>query len=198
MIGNPAAKIKNAGASAAHPNGVWCGPEKGRRVIVARRNTSQLVIGVALLAVGAVLVATRFVNLDQAPAWLLGVGFALALLGVLQRHVMPLTVGMVVLGMGAGLVLGDVGAAGLQRGAWLWLGPGLALLLLFLLRLVLGMRRSWWPLVLGVVLVVVAAARQYQGLAVIPVGAEEGVRTWWPVALMVVGLWLLVRAVGRR
>lgn len=165
---------------------------------MARRSAGQLVVGTGILAVGVVILAARFVLLEQAPAWLLGVGFALALLGVVQRSSMPLALGMVTLGLGAALALADAEAAGIRRGVWLWLAPGLALWGLFLLRLVVGMRRQWWPLCAGAVLLLLAGVRALRAGAVVPVAVEQGVRTWWPVVLIVGGVWLVVRASQRR
>ena len=49
---------------------------------MARARKTNLAVGVILLVVGGVLLVTRFVPMESAPAWLLGLGAGLALIGI--------------------------------------------------------------------------------------------------------------------
>ena len=84
----------------------------------------SLALGTGLLVVGAVLLATHFGSVESAPAWLLGIGVGLALIAILGRAFAPLVGGMVLLGLGAGMLLGDRDVAGLRAGTWTLLGLG--------------------------------------------------------------------------
>ena len=157
----------------------------------------NLSFGIMLLAVGAILLATRFVAIESAPAWLLGLGAALALIAILQRAYAPLVAGMVLLGLGAGMLLGDREVARLPKASWTALALGISFVLIYCVAALLGLKRHWWPLLVGVVLAAVALARFYRRLLVVPPGVEIAVRTWWPAALVVVGLVLVVQALRK-
>ena len=81
---------------------------------MARTRKSNLAVGVILVVVGGVLLVTRFVPMDTAPAWLLGLGVGLALIAIVSVSYGALVAGMVLLGLGAGMVLGDRGVAGIR------------------------------------------------------------------------------------
>jgi hypothetical protein len=65
------------------------------------------------------------------------------------------------------------------------------------LALILRLNRHWWPLVPGAILLALGGARFLRHIAVIPPQAMIAVRTWWPAALVVAGVWVLVRALRR-
>jgi len=164
---------------------------------MAGRKTGGLAFGVILIAVGAILMATRLAPVQTAPAWLLGLGLALSLIGILQRRVAALVGGMVLLGVGAGMVLGDLQALGLGIRAWRLVALGLAFFGIYLLGALVGLPRRWWPLVPGVVLVGLGLAPSFRDLLFIPPEVEIAVRTWWPAVLVVAGGWLVVKALRR-
>jgi hypothetical protein len=168
---------------------------------MARTRSQQVAMGIVLAAAGAVLLAVNFTSVSRLPAWLLALGFALGLLGVVQRAYASLVAGCVLLGLGAGVVLGERGVGGIDRGNWLFLALGIAFLAIYLLGMLLGFGKRWWPLVPGLGLVAAAAARGGWPLGVhrtlLPPTAEHLVRTWWPAALVALGLWLVLRGVKR-
>ena len=164
---------------------------------MARTRTSNLAAGVILVVVGGVLLVTRFALMATAPAWLLGLGVGLALIAIVSSSYRALVGGMVLLGLGAGMVLGDRGVAGLASGAWILLGLGAGFVGVWLLALVLGLNRHWWPLVPGTILLALGGARFLRRVAVIPPEVMVVVRTWWPAALVVTGVWVLVRALRK-
>jgi hypothetical protein len=144
--------------------------------------------------VGAVLLVTRFALMDTAPAWLLGLGVGLALVAIVSPSYGALVGGMVLLGLGSGMLLGDRGVGGLSSGTWIVLGLGGGFILIWVLALLLKIGKHWWPLVPGVVLLAIGGARFYRHFVVIPPEVMVALRTWWPAFLVVAGVWMLVRA----
>jgi len=164
---------------------------------MARSKSSQVTLGAVLLVAGGILLATRFVAIEAAPAWMLGVGCALTAAAVVRRHLATLAGGMALLGLGAGMVLGDRGVGGVRAGSWLLAGLGAGLIGLYLLARLLRMSRNAWPLLAGVVLLAVVGARAVRDFALLPPAVVMAVRMWWPAALVVIGLLLVVRGLRR-
>lgn len=160
---------------------------------MARSRSSQLTLGVVLLVTGSAVVAARMVPAESAPAALLGVGLALGLLAVIRRVYWALVAGWILIGVGAGTLLGDRAVAGLVKSSWLLLAVGGSFIAIYLVDLLLKIRGHWWPLVPGVALLAVWAGRVSRQFTVIPPPIVAVARAWWPVALMAVGLWLVVR-----
>ncbi len=164
---------------------------------MARSNPAQMTLGILLLAMGGVLLVTRFVALDAAPAWMLGLGFALALIAIVRRHYGSLVGGMVLLGLGAGMVLGDSAVAGWRMNTWILTGLAAGFLGIYLIALLLKLKSHPWPLVVAGVLAAIVAARFARDFALLPPAVVIAIRTWWPAALVVVGLLLLFRGLRR-
>lgn len=161
---------------------------------MARTRKSNLAFGVILLVVGGVLLVTRFVPMETAPTWLLGLGVGLALIAIVNGSYAALVAGMVLLGLGAGMVLGDRGVADIPSWTWMLLGLGAGFIGIYVMALILKLRSHWWPLVPGFILLAVGGARYVRHFTLLPPEVVMAVRTWWPAALVVVGVWLLVRA----
>ena len=164
---------------------------------MARSKSTQVTLGAVLLAVGGVLLAARFVVLEAAPLWMLGLGAALAVAAILRRHYATLVGGAVLLGLGAGFVLGDRGVAGLGMASWLLTGLAAGFLGLFAIARLLRLGRSAWPAVTAAVLLAVVAARHLREFVLLPPALVIAVRTWWPAGLVLVGLILLYRGFRR-
>jgi hypothetical protein len=164
---------------------------------MARTSKPNLTLGLILLVVGVVLLVTRFVPIDTAPAWLLGIGVGLALIAVISASYGALVGGMVLLGLGAGMLLGDRGVAGIRAGTWMLFGLGAGFLGIYLLALILKLNRHWWPLVPAFVLLVAGGWRYVRHFTLLPPEVVMAVRTWWPAALVVAGAWILIRALRR-
>jgi hypothetical protein len=158
----------------------------------------QVAVGVGVLALGAVLLATRFVPISSAPAWLLGLGLALALLGLVQRAFGWLVAGLPVLGLGAGLVFGDIPLGGLPKNSWTLLGLGAGFLSVVPLARMLSIRAHWWPAVVGALFAATGVLRAVRDVELITPRVEIAVRSWWPVGLVLVGAWLVMRAARAR
>lgn len=164
---------------------------------MARSASSQITLGVVLLAVGGILLATRFMLLETAPTWMLGLGFALALLAILRHHYGLLVGGMVLLGLGAGMVLGDRAVAGWRMNTWILCGLAAGFLGIYVMALLLKLRSNPWPLIAAGVLLAIVAARHLGDFTLLPPSVVIAVRTWWPAALVVGGLLLLFRGMRR-
>jgi hypothetical protein len=161
---------------------------------MARTRSSHLFLGLVLLAVGGVLLATRFFPLDWTPALVLGLGLAFAIMAILQRSQGALVVGMLLLGLGAGMALGRSGVLGIPASNWVLLSLAASCFAVFLLGVLLRTSRHWWPLVPGLVLLVAGGAQYASRLAFFPPAVEAAVRTWWPAALVLAGAFLLFKA----
>lgn len=162
---------------------------------MAKRGRSGLFPGLLLLALGVAFLLARMHVVSQAPAVLLGLGGAFALYGVFSRAFGPLVPGGVLLGLGSGMLLGDRGVEALGMVRWQVLGLGAGFVLIFLLALILGLGLRWWALVVGGVLVGVAllpAVKTLLDPSVVVVA-----RTYWPVLLIALGLFLVVREITR-
>ncbi len=159
----------------------------------------RLLAGLALVVGGGVLLLPRVVPIDRAPLWLLGCGVLAALYGIFVRSGGWIEAGMVTLGLGAGMALGDVTAAGIAKGEWLPLALGVALLGAWGLVRLTGSSRRWWTLVPAVMLLALAAVRIAGKVPWrVPPPVEEAIRTWWPAGLVVAGVFLVATALRRR
>jgi hypothetical protein len=164
---------------------------------MAAKKAGPVTLGVLLIAIGAILLATRLAPIETAPAWLLGLGLAFALLAIFQRSYAALVAGMVLLGLGAGMVLGDVTAGGMPMRTWRLLGLGAGFLGIWVLGAVLQLKKHWWPLLAGGILVAVGAAPFLRQYTLIPPQVEILVRTWWPAALVIGGIAIVLASLRR-
>lgn len=162
---------------------------------MAKKGSSRLFLGLILVAIGAALLLARMHVVSQGPAVLLAIGGALALYGVFARAFGPLVPGCILLGLAAGMLLGDRGVADLGMARWQLLGLGGGFVLIFLLSLVLGLGLRWWALVVGGALSLVVVFPHIKEL--LDPSLVVAFRTYWPVLLIVAGLFLLVRDITR-
>ena len=93
--------------------------------------------------------------------------------------------GAILTGLGAGIALrGRLG----PESATVPLGLGAGFLLIYVLGQTRGPKTGWWPLIPGGALFAVGfmqAARAY--------GPLKTAASWWPVLLIVFGIWLIAR-----
>lgn len=164
---------------------------------MARSSSGSYVMGVILVAAGCGLLARRFLPFGWEQALLLALGLAFTVLGILRRAYGSLVAGMVLLGLGVGLVLGERGALGLAKVHWLLICLGLGFVGLYLFGVLLAMRKHWWPLVPGMILLALGGGDWVMRLDLLPVGLVRVVQVWWPLILVVAGLLLLIRAFRR-
>ena len=158
---------------------------------MARVGGKQLFLGLVITAVGVALLLARMHVLAYAPAMLLALGTALSLFGVFTRRLPSLVPGCVLLGLGLGFFWGERAYQGVAMVKWPMAGLGLGFLLIFLLSWVLALGRQLWALVVGLILLSVATLPNLKGW--LPPDLVIAVRSFWPVALVAVGLYLVVR-----
>ena len=142
--------------------------------------------GVILIVVGVTLFAVQALDLDaDVIVLVIGVVFATAFVAT-RRYGLLIPAGIMI-GLGTGILLEDLG----MRGEPVVLGLGLGFLAIYGVDLLVSGARSpgrWWPLIPGTILTVVAGAESTFG--------AEGTRViqqGWPILLIAAGAWLLLR-----
>ena len=142
--------------------------------------------GVILIVIGAALFAIQWLHLD-ADAIVLVIGLVfVAAYAATRRYGLLIPAGILT-GLGAGILLEDFGVT---RDPVV-LGLGLGFLAIYGVDVVARrspQRARWWPLIPGAILIAVAGAGGAFG--------DEGgraIQQAWPIILVVIGAWLLLR-----
>ena len=142
--------------------------------------------GVILIAVGVTLFAVQLLHLDgDVIVLVIGLVFAVAFAGS-RRYGLLIPAGILT-GLGLGIVLEDARV----QGEPVVLGLGLGFLAIYAADFLTSGARApgrWWPLVPGAILTIIAGAESTFG--------AEGARLielGWPILLIAVGAWLLLR-----
>ena len=142
--------------------------------------------GVILIVIGMTLLAVQWLHLD-ADVIVLVIGLVFAGAYAATRRYGLLIPAGILTGLGAGILLEDLGLT--REPVVLGLGLGfVAIYAVDLLTTGSRDRARWWPLVPGAILVVIAGAGGAFG--------NEGARAieqGWPVILIAIGAWLLLR-----
>src|SRR5438309_11453802 len=142
--------------------------------------------GVILIVIGAALFAIQWLHLD-ADAIVLVIGLVfVAAYAATRRYGLLIPAGILT-GLGAGILLEDLGVTREP----VVLGLGLGFLAIYGVDVVARRsppRAPWWPLIPGAILIAVAGAGGAFG--------DEGgraIQQAWPIILVVIGAWLLLR-----
>lgn len=150
------------------------------------RDTSGWLPGVILIVVGVTLFAVQLLQLDaDVIVVVIGLVFATAYAAT-RRYGLLIPAGILT-GLGAGILLEDLGAMGEPA----MLGLGLGFLAIYGVDRLSSCGREpgrWWPLIPGGIVTIIAGASGTFG--------EEGGRAieqGWPILLIAVGAWLLLR-----
>jgi len=142
--------------------------------------------GVILIVVGVTLFAVQLLDLDaDVIVLVIGLVFATAYAGT-RRYGLLVPAGILT-GLGTGILLEDFGATGEP----VVLGLGLGFLAIYGIDLLTSGAREpgrWWPLIPGAILTVIAGASGAFG-----VEGERAIAQGWPILLIAVGAWLLLR-----
>ena len=150
------------------------------------RDISGWLPGVILIVVGATLFAVQLLHLD-ADVIVLVIGLVFASAFAATRRYGLLIPAGIMTGLGAGILLEDIGA----KGEPAMLGLGLGFLAIYAVDALTSGARApgrWWPLIPGAIITVIAGASGTFG--------QEGARAieqGWPILLIAVGAWLLMR-----
>ncbi len=150
------------------------------------RDMSGWLPGVILIVVGASLFLVQLLHLD-ADVIVLVIGQVFVAAFILTRRYGLLIPAGILTGLGAGILLEDFGVAGEP----VMLGLGLGFLAIYAVDALTSGARApgrWWPLIPGAVITVIAGASGTFG--------EQGARAieqGWPILLIALGAWLLLR-----
>ncbi|MFA5844205.1 MAG: hypothetical protein WC971_05170 [Coriobacteriia bacterium] len=144
--------------------------------------------GIVLVVAGLVLFALQWAPDAADSAVLLAIGAAFMTVYVMRGQYGLLIPACVLLGIGAGVLLEDLGI-GLSDPVPLTLGVGF--IAIWAIDLVRRRSTPWWPLVPGGVLVFAGVADDFAG-------AEEALAKAWPLAIVIVGVAIIVGSVRDR
>ena len=145
----------------------------------------RLVPGLVLIIVGGILLLARQQVLSGDLTVLL---MGALLLAVYAASGSPglLIPGAILTGLGAGIALRERFG---PESATVPLGLGVGFLLIYIIdRSRGGPKTGWWPLIPGGILVVVGLMQAARAD-----GPLKTLASWWPIALIVLGIWLIAR-----
>lgn len=158
------------------------------------RRGGPWVAGVILICVGLFLLLAQYAKLEEAGQYFLpALGVAFLAWGAATRNVGLLIPGGILGGIGVGAMLIEGPFAHLgdeAKGGIFLLSFGLGWGLITLLSAIFTPKAHWWPLIPGGVMVVVGGALLVSGVAP---GVLAVLGNIWPIILILVGLWLIVR-----
>jgi hypothetical protein len=157
----------------------------------------SLNIGVALLAVGIYFVLARHLHFRGPGPLLLLIGTVLLVVSVLRNFRGPVVPAGVLLGLGAGFLLGEPLDRWMPGWATLLLGLGGGLLLAAGLDRAAGRERHPSPLISGVVLIAIALVTALGANFRLPDTVFDAAWRLWPFAVLVAGGILVLRGLRR-
>jgi hypothetical protein len=143
-------------------------------------NRAQLIPGLILIALGIAFLLMQFFEFGPGLLLLL-LGLAFLIFYALTRTYGILIPGCILAGIGVGLMFDR---PPLSTEVTVPLGLGLGFIAIYVVHLILMRASHWWPLVPGVILVLVGIA---EGLPQARVLVDKG----WPLILVLVGLLIL-------
>lgn len=145
------------------------------------------VAGVVLIVLGALFLLSQWMGVGgEGVVAMIGLAFLAAY--AFTRHYGFLVPGGIMTGLGVGIIYEERLRA---NGAPVLLGLGLGFLSIFLVSRLRGrMPADWWPLIPGAILTGIGLL-----LAADQTGVLGVVGRWWPVVLILIGLYIIF---GRR
>ncbi len=150
------------------------------------KKRNSIILGVILIVLGIVLMAAKLLQDESDAAILLLIGAAFLAWYFQNRAYGLLIPSCIFLGLGLGRVLAstlDV-AGGMEE-----IGLGAGFCAIYVIDLVLHRKASWWPLIPGVVLLVV-------GITELSEAFEDFFAIGWPLIIVVIGAVVLLNALG--
>jgi hypothetical protein len=147
------------------------------------------VAGIILIALGGLFLLGEYLRVGgEAIVALIGAAFLVAY--ALTRQYGFLVPGGIMTGLGIGIIYEDRVSAG---GAPVLLGLGAGFVLIYAVSALRGrMPGDWWPLIPGGILAAIGLM-----LASDATGALAVVGRWWPLVLVLVGLYIVLRRPAR-
>lgn len=142
--------------------------------------------GLVLIIAGGILLLTRQ-QLLSGDLTVLIIGTLLLTVYAFTGHYGLLVAGGIMIGLGAGVALRERGPLGAASGM---LGLGAGFLLIYIVDRARGIQRPGrsWPVIPGGILVLIGLIQAARAS-----GAMWALGTWWPVLLILLGIWLLLR-----
>lgn len=155
---------------------------------------ARVAAGVALIAIGLLLVLVQIVKIDI-PGWLFlgGLGLIFLVWGLLTRTFGLIIPGGVLGGIGLGVFLTELPLDGMTdtaSGGLFLLGFSLGWALITLLSPLTTERIQWWPLIPGGIIAAIGAVLLLGGFG-LQLLTLLGVA--WPLILVVIGVYLLLK-----
>lgn len=162
-----------------------------------RQRRGSYVAGLVLIILGVLFLVEQLAP-DTLGGWmfLLGLGLVLLIGYVLTRQYGYLIPGCIMTGLGIPVALVETNTVVGSDDGIIVLGLALGFLAIWLIDSIVARSRpaGWWPLIPGVILLLVAASilMEYEAWM-------QEIGLWWPVVLIAVGVFIILdRALRRR
>lgn len=165
---------------------------------MVERRRGSWVGGLVLIILGAIFLINQL-NPDLISGWIFLTGLALIFLAayVSTRQYGFLIPGCIFLGLGVPVALMDnkVIADSTGQGGLVVVGLGLGFVAIWLIDTLVARGRpgAWWPLIPGVILLLVGASILAENQ-----GWLASIGQWWPLIFIIIGVWILLDRLLRR
>lgn len=164
------------------------------------RGEQSWVAGAVLITVGALLLIAQVAGSELMGLLVLpAIGLVFLVAGLVSRRAGFMVPAGILLGLGAGLLLGTRVLTGISddaSGGIVVLGLGAGFILVMLLSTLTREGAHWWPLIPGGILSLIGGALLVGEEAA---GVVGNVLTYaWPLGLIALGAWFLLRAAVRQ
>ena len=156
----------------------------------SRRN--RIISGLVLILLGGLFLVNQIVEIPAVgKLFLPGLGLIFLIWGMITRTGGLLIPGGILTGIGAGVYLMEtLSLEGEQEPGVFLMTFGGGFALITLLSLVFSDEKHWWALIPGGILAAIGAALYMGGAAM---DVLEMIGKFWPVALILVGVWVIFR-----
>jgi hypothetical protein len=169
------------------------------KVVDTQTNRGKRVAGVGLIAIGLLILVAQFIRSDWLGLLFLpALGLVFLVWGSVARSVGLLIPGGILSGIGLGVFLIEKAIPGLEdvgMGGVFFLSFGLGWGLITLLSAIFTDEVHWWPLIPGGILALIGGMLLVGGVAL---EVLDLIGRWWPLSLVGLGFWLLLRRNVRR
>lgn len=157
-------------------------------------NQGALAAGVILIIIGIMALLINF-GILSGESFLIAIGAAFLAAFAIWRNLSLLIPGMILLWLGIAttLVSRDIVDVA-DDGSIIVSALGLAFLSVYAFM----PKRHWWPLIPGGILLLVGIMIFAFTQNIIPISFSEFVNFLWPAALIVIGIWIIIKQFYRR
>ncbi|HEY3374736.1 MAG TPA: hypothetical protein VGK02_06710 [Candidatus Aquicultor sp.] len=153
-------------------------------------NQGALAAGVILIIAGIFALLINF-GLLSGVSFLIALGVAFLVAFAIWRNLGFLIPGMILLWLGIGLTITEQSRLNIANdGSIIVAALGLAFISIYLL---MPRRRHWWPLIPGGILLVIGITIFLFAQNIIPFTFIQVINVLWPAAIIILGIWLVLR-----